>query len=278
MSLDQATSLRAHVAGRRCRIVTITSGKGGVGKTSLVANLGLELARAGRRVLMLDGDLGLANLAILFNVAPRADLGDVLAGRARVEDVVLEIAPGLRLIPAAGGVAALADLDGSRRQELLAEVLPLAADADFLLIDTGAGISSTVLALASVAHRTLIVTTPEPTALADAYAILKAAARRGTAPLEIVVNLAPTQAAARQTHERLARLSKRFLGFAPPLLAVIPRDPSVSEAVLRQEPLTAIYPWAPATRAISALARALVERTEGRHERASVPLAVQVRR
>jgi flagellar biosynthesis protein FlhG len=278
MSLDQASPLRARISGRQCRVIAVTSGKGGVGKTSLVANLGLELARAGRRVLMIDGDLGLANLAILFNVAPRADLGDVIAGRARVEDVVLTLGENLRLIPAAGGVAALADLDETRRRELLAEILPLAVSADFLLIDTGAGISATVLALVLAADRAFVVTTHEPTALADAYAMVKCARLRGARDIDVIVNLAATQAEARATHERLSRLCERFLDFAPPLAAVIPRDACVGEAVARQEPLTTIYPWAPATRAIGALARTLAAPPEARHERAPVSLAVQVRR
>src|SRR5262245_22218406 len=112
---DQAAGLRAKMAGRRCRVITITSGKGGVGKTSHVANLGLELSRLGREVLLLDGDIGLANLSILFNLAPRWALDDVLAGRAALADAVVEARPGLRLINAAGaaGVAGLSD-DGRR--------------------------------------------------------------------------------------------------------------------------------------------------------------------
>jgi flagellar biosynthesis protein FlhG len=278
MSLDQAAPLRARIAGRQCQIIAVTSGKGGVGKTSLVANLGVELARAGRCVLMVDGDLGLANLAILFNVAPRADLSDVVAGRARVGDVVLTLGENLRLIPAAGGMAALADLDEARRRELLAEILTLAGSADFVLIDTGAGISATVLALVLAADRTFVVTTHEPTALADAYALIKCARLRGAHEIDVIVNLATTQAEARATHERLARLCERFLDFAPPLAAVIPRDACVGEAVTRQQPLTVIYPWAPATRAIGAFARVLAASSEARYERARVSLAVQVSR
>jgi flagellar biosynthesis protein FlhG len=274
---DQAAGLRARVARARGRVVAVTSGKGGVGKTALAASLGLELARRGRKVVLLDGDLGLANLAILFNVSPRRDLSHVVAGRARLADCAVPLRPGLVLLPAGTGVAELAELASPARQALLAEVSALAADADCLLVDTGAGIAATVLALLGLADRILLVTTPEPTALSDAYGLLKAAGERATRA-ELVVNLVTTAAQARQTHERLARLTERFLGFAPPLAAVIPRDEAVAEAVLRQEPLTVVYPYAPATRAIAALARRL-DPSPGTHDATpSVPLAVPVRR
>src|SRR5262245_8498248 len=156
---DQAARLRARVAARRCRVVTVTSGKGGVGKTTLAANLGLELARSGRNVLLMDGDFGLANLSILFNLAPRWDLEDALAGRCAPRDAVLEVRPGLSLLPAAAGAAALADLSAESREALLDEVQTLGAAADLLLIDTGAGLSPTVLSLVTLAQRTLLVTT-----------------------------------------------------------------------------------------------------------------------
>jgi len=253
---DQASALRSRMARARGRVVTITSGKGGVGKTTLTASLGLELARLGKNVVLLDGDLGLANLAILFNVSPRRDLSHVLAGRASLADCVVEVRPGLRLIPAGAGVAALAELAPDERGRLLAEVQALAVGADHLLIDTGAGISATVLALVELADRVLLVTTHEPTALSDAYGLVKAAGEAATR-VEVVVNLASTNVQARQTHERLGRLTARFLGCTPPLAAVIPRDECVGEAVVRQEPLTLVYPYGAATRAINALARHL---------------------
>lgn len=254
---DQAARLRARVRGRRYQIVTITSGKGGVGKTTLTANLGLELARMGRRVLMLDGDLGLANLAILFNLAPRRDLGDVLEGRAALGDVMVDVRDNLRLIPAAAGAATLATL-GERPRELLFEAVAReAADVDFLLVDTGAGISETVLALVSLADRVLLVTTHEPTALSDAYGLVKAARARGARTPEVVVNLASTHVQARATHSRLVGLTERFLDLSPALAAVIPREDCVGEAIVRQEPLSLVYPYARATRAVAALAQHL---------------------
>jgi len=279
---DQAGRLRARVAGRRARIVTVTSGKGGVGKTTLVANLGLELARLGKSVLMFDGDLGLANLAILFNQAPKRTLEDALAGRCGLEDIVLTINERLTLLPASSGATRLADLGDDDRAGLVNDIARLGSGSDVLLIDTGAGIGAIVQALVGVADRALLVTTHEPTALSDAYGLLKSI-RRGLAGggprLEIVVNMAHSHAQARDTHARLGRLTERFLGFTPPLVAVVPRDEAVGEAIVRQEPLTRVYPYAQATRAIAALARLMADNRGSDHATShSIPLAVPVRR
>ena len=279
---DQAGRLRARVAGRRARIVTVTSGKGGVGKTTLVANLGLELARLGKSVLMFDGDLGLANLAILFNQAPKRTLEDALAGRCGLEDVVLTINERLTLLPASTGATRLADLGDDDRAALVQDIARLGNGSDVLLIDTGAGIGAIVQALIGVADRAFLVTTHEPTALSDAYGLVKSIRRglAGSGPrIEIVVNMAQSHAQARDTHARLGRLTERFLGFTPPLAAVVPRDEAVGEAIVRQEPLTRVYPYAQATRAIAALARLMADNRGSDHATShSIPLAVPVRR
>ncbi|MGH7389306.1 MAG: AAA family ATPase [Candidatus Rokuibacteriota bacterium] len=278
----EADRRRARVAARRARVVTVTSGKGGVGKTTLVANLGLELARLGRRVLLLDGALGLANLAILFNQAPKRTLEDALAGRCRMDDVVLQIREGLRIIPSATGVARHAALEPAARGALLGEIARLGAEADVLVIDTGAGIGPIVQEMIGAAGRAFLVTTHEPTALSDAYGLLKAVRKgsAGGAPrIDVVVNMAQSHAHALDTHSRLGRLTERFLGFTPDLAAVVPRDEAVGEAITRQEPLTRIYPYAPATRAIAAFARLLVNSRGPDHANAhSTPLAVPIGR
>ena len=279
---DQAGRLRSRVAGRRARIVTVTSGKGGVGKTTLVANLGLELARLGKSVLMFDGDLGLANLAILFNQAPKRTLEDALSGRCSLDDVVLPITDKLTLLPASNGASRLADLGDDDRAALVSDITRLGSGSDILLIDTGAGIGATVQSLVGVADRAFLVTTHEPTALSDAYGLLKSI-RKGLAGggprIEVVVNMAVSHAQARDTHARLGRLTERFPGFTPPLAVVVPRDESVGEAVVRQEPLTRVYPYAQATRAIASLARMMAD-TRGTDYAISndVTLAVPVRR
>lgn len=244
---------------RPCQVVTVTSGKGGVGRTSIVANLGLELARAGATVLLVDGDGEQADLGLLF---------DVRGGDDPV-DGVYEIAPRLRLATA----ATRADvLSGPADDALLR--LP---GADFVLIDTGGGLSAGVLSLVALAGRVLAVTTHEPTAAAASLAMLRAARQRGARRLGIVVNLAASHSAARETHARLAQLAERDLGFSPPLAAVIPRDPAVGDAIVRQRPMSAIYPYAQATRAVAALARTLIDPEGNHHERTHVSLALRDR-
>lgn len=276
---DQARQLRARIERHGdCRTIAITSGKGGVGKSSLAANLGLILARQGRRVLLLDGDLGLANLSIIFNLAPRRDLEDVVRGRCRLEEIVLAGPRGIRLIPAASGAASLADLGTAERRSLMEELGQLSDSADFLLIDTGAGISSTVVQLIGMAARALVVTTHEPTALADAYSLIKVVRHRAPAVrLELCVNMARTFIQGRETHQRLTRLTERFLAYPVPLAAVIPWDDCVGKAVVRQEPLTEIFPYSPATQAVVALTKALDVNPEESNGKASThPLAVPV--
>ncbi|MBI3636881.1 MAG: MinD/ParA family protein [Candidatus Rokubacteria bacterium] len=278
---DQAGRLRARMSGRQPRVVTITSGKGGVGKTTVVANLGLEIARLGRRVLMLDGDFGLANLAILFNLAPKKTLEDAIAGRCRLNEILLQAGENLSLIPAASGAAQLAEMAPTERAGVLRAIGELGSGVDVMLIDTGAGIGSTVQALVAMADRALLVTTHEPTALSDAYGLIKSIRRRATGGprLDVIVNMAASHVQARETHARLARLTERFLGFVPELAAVIVRDDAVGEAIVKQQPLTRIYPYAHATRAIASLARVLVDPRGSDHATANdSTLAVSDRR
>ena len=247
-------------AGRRPHIITVTSGKGGVGKTSLVANLGLELARQGASVVLVEGDGQLRDLSVLLNLVA---LGPALIG----DDGDIQVAPGLRLVP--GHWRAL--VPAQRAKPLYG------ADVDFVLIDTGSGVSAPVLELVDLATRTLVVTTHEPTAVAGAYAVFEAAHRRGSKRLDVVLNMAISHQAARDTHARLSTLIERHLRMCPALVAVIPRDESVGTAVMRREPMNLIFPYARATRAVAALALTLVGSEENHDERSRLPLAVRDR-
>jgi flagellar biosynthesis protein FlhG len=245
---------------RRPHIITVASGKGGVGKTSLVANLGLELTRHGAAVVLVEGDSELRDLSCLLNLGPPDD-------RGRGDDLDIEVTPTLRLIPVQRRATALARL---------AE--PAAAgDVDFVLIDTGSGIGPPVLELIGLAARTLVVTTHEPTAVAAAYALFQASCQRGSTRLDVVLNMAVSHQAARETHGRLSNLTEYHLGIRPALVAVIPRDEAVGAAVMRREPMTLIFPYARATRAVAALAITLLGTEGNHHERSRIPLAVRDR-
>jgi flagellar biosynthesis protein FlhG len=257
-SLDQAAGLRTPVPARGFWSVAVTSGKGGVGKTSLAVNLALAFAQAGQQTCLLDGDLGLANVDVLLNLHPRHSLRDVVTGGKSLDDIVLTGPAGLRVIPAASGVEALANLTAPARRALSARLQELGSLADVAVLDTGAGLSRLVLSLVTAADEALIVTTPEPTALTDAYAMIKVLThRRAGLPLSIVVNVADSAAQAREVHGHLDQITQRFLHRVVPLAGWIPRDECVERAVREQRPLALYFPYARATEAIHGIARTL---------------------
>ncbi len=272
---DQATQLRRLVRGaspadaaprlwrppgvrpqRVAAAIAVTSGKGGVGKTNLAVSLAACLARLGRRVCLLDADLGLANADVLCNLTPRLTLEHVVGGRCRLADAMLNAPGGFRLIPGACGVARLADLDGAGRGDLLEQFEALDRVADSLVIDTAAGLGANVLAFAAAAGRVLVVTTPEPTAMTDAYAMIKALAGHAQGlRIDLVVNMAESHAEARSVHERMSRVARTFLGRAVELAGWVPVDPVVREAVRHRVPFTLYAPESRAARAMDRLAR-----------------------
>lgn len=254
--LDQAQQLRtlmaqrgaapappAAPAGRRTRVIAVTSGKGGVGKTNLVVNLGVAWAQRGRRVIVLDGDLGLANIDVLLGLQPRHTLAHVLRGERRLDEVV-QIGPcGLGIIPGASGLAELAELTAERRDHLIAELARLDGWADAVLVDTGAGIGAGVSALLLAAAEVVVVTTPEPTALTDAYALVKVATAAGCcARLRLVVNQARSAREAQVATQRLVAVAQEFLGVSLEATGFLPYDDCLSQAVKRQVPVVLAYP------------------------------------
>src|SRR5215470_2901597 len=194
------------------RVIAIASGKGGVGKTNVTANLAVTLARRGKRVWVLDADLGLANLDVVYGVTPKRTLLDVVRGGHRLADIVVEGPAGVRLVPAASGVAELTALTAAEQLAVLEGVDALEGALDVLLIDVAAGISSNVLYFAAAATETLVVVTPEPTAIADAYALVKVLAGRwGRCEFPVVVNMATSARDAADAFGRLARVAGQFL-------------------------------------------------------------------
>jgi flagellar biosynthesis protein FlhG len=251
---DQAAALR-----RECLTLAITSGKGGVGKTSVAVNLALLLARAGSRTCLLDGDLGLANVDVLLNLHPRSSLREVLTGTASLEQVLMEGPGGLRILPAASGIEALADLSPEAQRGLVAQLPALGDLAEVLVLDTAAGLSPTVLALVQASDDVIVVTTPEPTALTDAYAMVKVLSRRQPAlPVSLLVNEVAHAAEGREVHQHLNRIVRRFLGRELPLAGWIPRDECVERAVREQRPLVLFFPHARASVALGELARRMM--------------------
>ncbi len=257
---DQARSLR-RLTGRvpALRTIAFTSGKGGVGKSSLALNVGLVLARQGRRVVILDGDLSLANIDVLLGLTPKRTLKDVVEGDLSLRDVMLTGPHGIGVIPASSGVETLASLDPGRRERLLAKLSEIEEMADVLLVDTAAGVSPTVLSLVLACQEAVVVTVPEPTAITDAYALLKIISRRNPDhAVRLLVNMAESQAQAEEVYRGIQRVVQRFLPFRPLYAGHVVWDPCVGKAVQEQKPLAIYYPYTKATRCISALAHSLV--------------------
>src|SRR2546426_12535630 len=246
----------------RRKVIAVTSGKGGVGKTNIVTNLAIALARQGTRVLVLDGDLGLANVDLLLGISPQYDLQDAILGDRRLEDIVLEGPEGIRVVPASSGVEELANLDEYRTECLLRSLANVEADVDMIVIDAPSGIGTHAVALSQAADEIVVVTTPEPTSFSDAYAMIKVLSQR---PLKctpaLLVNQANSESDALEVSRRVQSVAKRFLNLEIEYWGFILADESVPKSVLRQEPFLSTYPYSPASSCILRLARRVLGQT-----------------
>ncbi len=241
---------------RLARAIAVTSGKGGVGKSNLAVNLAVAMGVAGRRVCLLDADLGLANADVLCNITPKLTLHHVVTGRCRLEDVIRVGPGGFRLIPGASGVGGMADFGRRQRAIVLEQLAAIDRAADVIIIDCAAGVSSNVLAFAAAAQNTLVVTTPEPTALTDAYGMIKCLVRRSPrARVHLVVNMVTGPEEARSIHKRMNRVTQSFLGRSIGFAGAVPFDPAVPAAVRQRLPFTLFAPDGSATEAVRAIGR-----------------------
>jgi len=242
----------------RARVITVASGKGGVGKTNMAVNLSLQLSRLGRRVILFDADLGLANADLLMGLQPRWNLTHFFEGGRSLEEIICEGPLGLKLIASGSGIARLADLGPQERERVLVHFAMLEDQADYLVVDTGAGISQNVMAFAHAAEEVLVVTTPEPTARLDAYGLIKVLAQEGyPGRLRVIVNMAETKAEGDDVARLLETLAGRFLNIQVETLGVVPRDREVTRAVRAQRAFSLEKPDSPASRAVAAMAGVL---------------------
>lgn len=254
---------RSRSAGRE-RLVTITGGKGGVGKSNFSLNFSLALRSWDLRVLLVDCDSGLGNIDVLLGLCPARHLGHVLAGECGLPEAIASGPGGLHILPAASGMEAIGRATAAEAKALLTSLGQAGSDYDVVVLDTSAGLGPPVRALLKAAPEVLVVTTPEPTALADAYATLKVLrAQNPRARVSLVVNLAESMREAEQAAASVALVAERYLNWRPDYLGAIPRDPAVAQAVRRQRPFLLGSPNAPASQAVKSLAASWLQAPGG---------------
>ncbi|MEP6924822.1 MAG: MinD/ParA family protein [Pyrinomonadaceae bacterium] len=240
------------------RCIAVTSGKGGVGKSNFAVNVALELGSLGNRVSLLDADFGLANIDLLCGVSPKFHLGHVITGNKDLEDVAVEIGENVHLIPGGSGIEELANISLIKNTLLLAKLRKLQETSDFMVIDTAAGIAENVSGVLRAASEIIVVTTPDPTSVVNAYATIKVIVRNSPAKqISIIVNNVVGVGEAEQVFQQLKTAANKFLQHKIEFLGMIPHDLVVSEAVRDQNPVVKHSPSTPASRAIRLIARQL---------------------
>ena len=254
-AVDQAQGLRGLSAARPVQVIAITGGKGGVGKTNVSVNLGVALAQRGRGVMLLDAALGLANVDVLLGLKPRWTLAQVFGGERELEEIIVQGPAGLRIVPAASGVAGMADLPASVYGGLIQSFGQLAVDLDVLLVDTAAGVSEGVMSFARAAQEVLVVVCDEPASLADAYALIKLlSTQHGVSRFRVLANMVRRARDGRELFGKLLSVCDRYLDVVLDFVGVVPYDDYLRKAVQRRQSLMEAFPRSPAAFALRQLA------------------------
>jgi len=245
LNVPKETSVKTNdMAGDKARIITVTSGKGGVGKTNLSVNMALAFARLGKKVVVMDADLGLANVNVMLNMIPKYNLYHVIKKQKTIREILVETEYGISIVAGASGFSQIANMGEEDRKDFISELDTL-SNADIVIIDTSAGVSSNVLDFIAAADDAVIITTPEPTAITDAYGIIKIIATEYDSfnmGLKLVVNRAKGAAQAKGVADRMINIAGQFLNLKVDYLGFIYDDVSVSHAVLCQKPFMVVEP------------------------------------
>ncbi|WP_027180442.1 MinD/ParA family protein [Maridesulfovibrio bastinii] len=233
-------------------VLSVTSGKGGVGKTNISVNLAYNLSRMGKKVVLLDADLGLANVDVLLGIAPDLNLFHLFHEGSKLKDVLFKTSYGFDILPASSGVGDMVSLSTGQKLDLLEAMDYLEDEVDYLIVDTGAGINDNVLYFNLAVQERLLVVTPEPTSLTDAYALIKVMKlNHGVDKFRVIINMANDMKSAKEIFSKLYKACDHFLsGISLDLVGVIPRDQHMRSAVIKQTPVCSLYPDCPAGKAI----------------------------
>ncbi|ATG73211.1 cobyrinic acid a,c-diamide synthase [Zobellella denitrificans] len=253
---DQASGLRLmQKTNNRIQVIAVTGGKGGVGKTNITLNLASAMTALGKRVMVLDGDLGLANVDVLLGIRVTRNLSHVLRGECSLDDILVEGPQGIKIVPATSGNQSMAELSPLEHVSLIRAFGEMSTPLDVLLVDTAAGISDMVLSFARAAQEVLMVVCDEPTSITDAYALIKILSRdHGVSRFKIVANMVRSQREGQELFAKLTRVTDRFLEANLELVASVPFDGNLRLAVRRQALVVNQYPQSPASLALKSLA------------------------
>ncbi|MBR2409990.1 MAG: MinD/ParA family protein [Lachnospiraceae bacterium] len=270
--MDQAEQLRKLVRKQErqqsaARVITVTSGKGGVGKTSIAVNLAIQMKRLGKRVIILDADFGLANIEVMLGIRPQYNLADLMFRGKSLTEIITQGPEGIGFISGGSGIQELARMTKEQVMYLTQKLVELDAMADIIIVDTGAGIADNVLEFVTASSEVLLVATPEPTSITDAYALLKALNRRAGfsrehTSIKMISNRVGSEAEGKNLYEKMSIVVDKFLNIQPEFLGIIPQDDSISKAVMVQKPITIAYPNSQAAKAMQLIAAKLCNGAE----------------
>ncbi len=243
---------------RHLKVLTIASGKGGVGKTNTSLNLAMSLAVEGYKVLLMDADLGMANIDVMLNLRPRYDLLHVLTGDKTLDEIIIEGPLGVGIIPASSGVSRMANLDRKAHSGLFAAFDELERHTDFLIIDTAAGISNSVISFSSAASEVIVVVCDEPASFTDAYALIKVLNQEhGIQRLQILANMVTSSVHGKRIYSKLTSVACKFLNVSLGFLGSVPHDNALKKAVQNQTPVAIFSPHSPSAVAYQGIAKKL---------------------
>jgi flagellar biosynthesis protein FlhG len=254
-SYDQAAGLRRIATPRPVKVIAVTSGKGGVGKTNVSVNLGVTLAQSGKEVMLMDADLGLANVDVMLGLHPKHNLSHVINGECRLDEVIINGPEGMRIVPASSGIQAMAELPTSQHAGVIRAFSDLSFPLDVLIIDTAAGVSNSVTSFSRAAQEVVVVICDEPASITDAYALIKLLSRDyGIHRFRILANMVPNAQVGRDLFRKFVTVTDRYLDVALDFMGMIPQDDCLRKAIQKQRAVTQLYPRSKSSIAFKKLA------------------------
>ncbi len=254
--MDQAQGIRQIKSSRPVRVIAVTSGKGGVGKSNVAVNLAVTLAQSGERVMVMDADMGLANIDVLLGLSPKMNLSHVINGECSLEDTIIDGPVGIKIIPASSGVASMSDLTPAENAGIIRSFSELTAPVDTLIIDTAAGLSDSVISYTRASREVIVVVCDEPASITDAYAMIKVLNRDyGMHRFHVLANQAHGIQQGRELYGKLSRVSEKYLDVALNFLGTIPYDEGLKKAVQKQKSVVEAFPRSPCSMAFRQIAK-----------------------